>query len=482
VYDDFRNPNEAGSGGAAAANNATGGNGGGLVRIIANTLQLNGVIRADGGNGVIDASGGSGGGIRIDAGTLSGTGQISALGGTGLFGGGGGGGRIAIYYQTLAGFNLANVTAFGGVGGNGRPNGGAGTVYLQGPGRENGELIVDNTNRIAQNDTTPVFAVPSGSLSLTDLRIRRGAKAKIDVLLNVLNGIEISTDSRLVASNQVVASTIQLVTRSSVDANAINAATSFQISDNSIVSHIPTTGNALGKLLLNTATLVIDATSRIDVSARGFLGGRQPGNSLVSTGNLTGTFPGMTLGFQAGSTGRSGGSYGGLGGVGEVGTANPVYGDFADPNDGGSGGSAATGTGGNGGGEVRIVANTLQLNGVIKADGGSGVIDAAGGSGGGIRINTVTLSGTGQITAAGGNGIFAGGGGGGRIAIYYQTNAGFNFAAQVNAVGGIGGNGRPNGLNGTVHLQQQIAGLMPSHEEAPESAPVMTAQARIMKR
>jgi hypothetical protein len=273
------------------------------------------------------------------------------------------------------------------------------------------------------------------------------------------------------------ASTVQLFTRSTLDANSINAATSLQIGDNSVVSHIATTGTVLGKLLLNTATLSIDPTSKIEVSARGFLGGRQPGNPFVSTGSLAGYFPGMTLGFQAGSTGRSGASYGGLGGAGEIGTVNPVYGDFADPNDAGSGGaSASTGTGGNGGGLVRIVATTLQLNGVIKADGGNGFSDGAGGSGGGIRIDAVTLSGTGQITAAGGNGPYGGGGGGGRIAIYYQTNSGFNFA-QVTAVGGLGGGGRPAGKNGTVHLQQQIAGLMPPHEQAPGKAPVVTAQA-----
>ena len=314
-------------------------------------------------------------------------------------------------------------------------------------------------------------------VDLSYLRIYRGAKARVDVSLNVQNMIEINADSRLFASNQITASTLWLITRSSLDANTINAAASFQISDSSVVSHLATTGSVLGKLLLTTGTLTIDATSRIDVSARGFLGGRQPGNSLASTGSLAGFFPGMTVGFQAGSTGRTGAGYGGLGGAAEIGTVNPIYGLSTDPNDPGSGGAAgSTALGGNGGGQIRIVATTMQLDGVIKADGGNGFIDGGGGSGGGIRIDTMTLSGTGQITAAGGNGPFGGGGGGGRIAVYYQTNSGFNFGL-VTATGGLGGGGRPNGNTGTVHLQQQIAGLMPLRDEAPANAPVMTAQA-----
>ena len=78
------------------------------------------------------AGGGSGGGIRIDAGTLSGTGSVTASGGNGFgsFGAGGGGGRVAIYFETLLGFNLAQVTALGGLGA-GAADGQDGTVFAQ---------------------------------------------------------------------------------------------------------------------------------------------------------------------------------------------------------------------------------------------------------------------------------------------------------------------------------------------------------------
>jgi hypothetical protein len=129
VYGDFRNPNDPGSGGATSVN-APSGNGGGLVRIVAQAIQLDGSIIANGQNGPGNNSGGgSGGGIRIDVGTLSGTGQIRAHGGNSSYSGGaGGGGRIAVYYQNIAAFSTSNISAFGGTGGISGQNG---TVFWQ---------------------------------------------------------------------------------------------------------------------------------------------------------------------------------------------------------------------------------------------------------------------------------------------------------------------------------------------------------------
>ena len=107
------------------------GNGGGLVRIVAQTIQLDGSLIANGGE-ITSASpiaAGSGGGVRIDVGTLAGAGQITAKGGDTLNAGGGGGGRVAIYYEDASGFDLLNVTAPKGV-----PGGQDGTVFsLQQP-------------------------------------------------------------------------------------------------------------------------------------------------------------------------------------------------------------------------------------------------------------------------------------------------------------------------------------------------------------
>ena len=226
-----------------------------------------------------------------------------------------------------------------------------------------------------------------------------------------------------------------------------------------VLTHSPTTGTEVKQLDVNVlGVLSVDATSRIDVSGQGFLGANQPGNPHF----LAGT----TVGFQAGSAGNSGGSYGGLG----TGNPNPVYGDFQDPADPGSGGGSDLGIdrGGNGGGLVRIVTQTLQLDGSIKAD---GVLDAGnrgGGSGGGIRIDVGTLSGSGNMTASGAAGS-GGVGGGGRVAVYHENATGFNFA-NVTASGGV-----PGGQDGTVFLQQQtFMGVAPVGMDLP----IFRAQAR----
>ncbi len=62
-----------------------------------------------------------------------------------------------------------------------------------------------------------------------------------------------------------------------------------------------------------SGTLLVDSTSKIDVSGKGYLAGRTTGNTTVG-----------------GATGDAGGSYGGLG-ASSGGVSNRVYGDYADP-------------------------------------------------------------------------------------------------------------------------------------------------------
>ena len=231
---------------------------------------------------------------------------------------------------------------------------------------------------------------------------------------------------------------------------------SLTLQNSAVVTHSATTNTATFSLNLTVdRTLAVDATSKVDVTGRGFLGGAKPGNPFGDRG--------MTLGFAAGSTNRNGGSYGGIGGL-LSGTVNQVYGDFRDPNEPGSGGGAHNAAAGSGGGLIRIVAQTLQLDGIITANGENAIstTDAGGGggSGGGIRIDIGTLQGTGTINANGGNGGAGdgggAGGGGGRVAVYYETPGNFNLASQLTAAGGAGGAaGVPGGQNGSVFSQQQ---------------------------
>ena len=192
-------------------------------------------------------------------------------------------------------------------------------------------------------------------------------------------------------------------------------------------------------------SLNIDATSKIDVSAKGYLGAAQGGN-----GSYTGRTVGNTT--TGGSYRTNGGSYGGLGGIySDSNATNAVYGDPTDPNDLGSGGGADYYYGGNGGGLARLVVSTLNLDGSILADGGNGTASGAGGSGGGIRLDVGTLSGSGTISAKGGTSTQGyGSGGGGRIAVYFNI---LSFPSnKITASGGAAG---VYGLPGTVRLVQQ---------------------------
>ncbi len=187
------------------------------------------------------------------------------------------------------------------------------------------------------------------------------------------------------------------------------AADNLSLQDSMVIRSLSTTTEQEHSLVVAVSgTLSIDATSRIDVSGRGY--GR-----YRTIGNVS--YPGD----------YTGGSYGGYGGSNSGDEYRcEVYGDFRNPNELGSGGARE---GGAGGGLVRISARTIELDGEIAADGyGDGINSSwnSGGSGGGIRIDVDTLSGSGTIHSNGGRGHDNGNwnsGGGGRIAIYYQTNS-----------------------------------------------------------
>jgi YD repeat-containing protein len=177
--------------------------------------------------------------------------------------------------------------------------------------------------------------------------------------------------------------------------------TTLAIINGGTVTHAEATSTTSSSTTLNiTNTLTIDSTSSIDVSDKGYLGGRRGDNYSSSSGRTVGN---TTTG---GSMYGSGGSYGGRGGQYSNYDVNEVYGSLYDPNELGSGGGGndSLRKGGNGGGLVRITAAAIVLNGSIKANGGDGSDNSTngGGSGGGVYIGTGALSGTGTIAANGG--------------------------------------------------------------------------------
>jgi len=137
---------------------------------------------------------------------------------------------------------------------------------------------------------------------------------------------------------------------------------------NSVLTH---SSQAQNKLSINAARIVVDASSRIDVSARGLL----PSSPV---------------------TGFSGGSYGGPGGA-YNGISNAAYGDLRAPIDYGTGGRGRNGRQTRGGGAIKLIANELNLQGQIIAHGQTydeAFPHTGGGSGGSIWLDVGVLSGT----------------------------------------------------------------------------------------
>ena len=191
VYGSIENPSTFGAGGSHTGTKA-GHNGGGVVLIEADELIVDGIIAANGQTNAENGSaGGAGGSINIRVGKIGGTGLIQANGGaSGFNSGGAGGGRIAIHWEEGTIDDL-EIEAKGGasVGGqfNGGQPGGAGTVFLNGPGQgEEGRLIV--SNRGVNGATTPFFG-SDGRFS--SVEVRNGGKLIADSLLIAADSISV---------------------------------------------------------------------------------------------------------------------------------------------------------------------------------------------------------------------------------------------------------------------------------------------------
>ncbi len=503
VYGSFRSPDELGSGGGSDTGSA--GHGGGLVLITADSIALDGEILANGGAGSTYGGGGSGGGISIITDNLSGSGRVAADGGgSGSFSGGGGGGRIAIYYQAAGQFAFTNVQTLGG--GGGQREGTPGTIYLQGPATPMGELFVDARAANHPLDATPILSLAGNSS--TAIGVNSLTDTNANFFPGGLIGLELNPSTGQAVTFTIVSNTATTIVTDPADGDLRTVATagdSYAAALN--VGHFEVAGGAIAEVvdadqarsdrrghlhagqvdilgaswlthpaatavsqfgleLVIDNTMTVDASSRVDVSARGYLGGRSGSNSADQ---------GRTLGnaTAGGSTRRNGGGYGGNGGFGNAGgSLNALYGDLQNPDEPGSGGGSDGNAAGDGGGLIRIQAARVQLDGLLAADGGDGSTYGGGGSGGGIWISTRMLEGSGMIQVnGGGGGSFSGGGGGGRVAVYYEDASGFtlpNVTAQA-------GTGNSSGEDGTVSLMQTTFRPM-----APlSSAPALTKRLRI---
>ena len=258
---------------------------------------------------------------------------------------------------------------------------------------------MDGQGHAAPSDTTVI----SGNLTFSNLTFTNGAKVITEGAITVLDSVVIEGSSSLSANGGLTVNGTLLVT------------------GDSVLTHGSENENGLS---IEASVVQVDFGSAIDVTGRGYIGGRSDWEQ------------GRTLGNEYGSHRGAGGSYGGLGGKYDV-NWNPsgTYGDLRNPLYLGSGGGTWGGDdGGDGGGRITIHASqAVIVNGAIRADGseGKGGGAAGAGSGGSVLIHTSRLSGDGFITANGGGQRV--GGGGGRVAIYCDyVEADHNFSNLYN--------------------------------------------------
>lgn len=373
-YGSHRQPRSLGGGGGSDI--GPGGDGGGFLRIVTDTLELDGSLLANGGPGSHYGGGGAGGSIEIDTRLLLGGGEIRADGGSGgPESGGGGGGRVAVRYRTASGGILDRITTLGGAG---HEHGAPGTIYtareavpgrltVRGEGRES-PLPDDTAGDVVILDGARVHAL---DLRAAELLLQRGA----------------------------------------------------------VLTHTPPRPGSNPGLSIGVGNLVVEAGSHIDASGRGYPGAHQPANPDNE---------GRTLNFEPGSGRRHGGSHAGLGGYGNVaGSPNPAYGEASRPTTFGSGGGSDSGPAGDGGGRIAIVARRFELLGTVAARGTDGSRYGGGGAGGSVLIEAERLLGTGWVVVDGGaGGLESGGGGGGLIAVRYLHS---DFpASRLSTLGGEG--------------------------------------------
>ncbi|MEW6536578.1 MAG: hypothetical protein AB1454_13290, partial [Candidatus Auribacterota bacterium] len=204
--------------------------------------------------------------------------------------------------------------------------------------------------------------------------------------------------------------------------------------------------NLGGVVYIKAGALLVDATSTITASSKGYL-------------NKTGPGAGSTTGSSYG--GGGGGAYGGDGSNGNYSSGGAGYGSVTNPVNMGSGGGDSTYNysypGAYGGGIVLLdIAGTLTIFGSIRSDGASATGGGyhsqcgGGGAGGTVNITAGTIEGSGVISADGGNrsSTYNGGaGGGGRIAVNCTA---YNYAGTYSSAGGDGYGGY--GGAGTIFL------------------------------
>ena len=386
TYGDALAPTTFGAGGGYGnSGNENGGHGGGRLRLVADTLTLDGAILADGASplgGARNGGPGAGGSVWITTRVFAGAGRVSVDGGPAVVEGAssGGGGRARVDFTTAT-FSRDRVTA---APGQSQPSpGGPGTVYWV-PTSGRASIVIDDLGRSAHNDSRALGWAASETAFALPIEL------------------EVRGTSRFVVTRPIDVHTLRVL-------------------DTAKVSPLETLAGFESRLELTTTTLVIAAGAELDADGRGYAGDCTAGDSNCANGGH-----GEGNASAAGGQRFGGGSHGGIGG----GNSNPSYGVLASPVTPGAGGgygSSGADWGGDGGGRIRVVAQSITLDGRIGVNGiagrKNGATQGGGGAGGSVWVTTGSFAGSGSIQAHGGDHPETQVGGGGRIALEYTTGS-----------------------------------------------------------
>jgi hypothetical protein len=473
VYDSVYVPHLAGGGGSWT-NSAKPGSGGGVVEIEAGELVLEGELRARGQE--INFAGGGGGSVWVKAGVLSGGGVIDASATPVVVNAGdgtaGGGGRVGLHVGQMVGFDaVSQVRAWGG---NYYPAVPAspGTVLVREGSQLYGRLLVDNgvtstgADRVGPVTELPLLgsgaisgwalegsdswlqgatAFPSDWLGVSvvllgtngedlgsfevmsvdpagRLRLRGAASVASPTRYRGeyrFDGVELRHGAKLVSGDVLSMGSVVFEGQVGLSAAVVDA-TDVTLRTGAVLS----SANGDRVRLKASGRLTVEASSRVDVTGQGYLGG--------SSGGMGGSPAGVR-----GSTSVSGGSHGGVG-LSEGGVAGEVYDSVYVPHLAGGGGSWTSALKpGSGGGVIEIEAGELVLEGELRAR--SQETNSSGGAGGSIWVKAGVLSGAGLIDASCTPVVAntAGTpGGGGRVGLHVGQLVGFDTLSQVRVWGG----------------------------------------------
>jgi len=189
----------------------------------------------------------------------------------------------------------------------------------------------------------------------------------------------------------------------------------IQLINNSLITSSQQANGTPIEINLIIDDLMIDESSKIDGTGKGYWGGKSAGNQRLTGRTYSESMPQGSI--EDGSRNSSGGSYGGVGGGKK---SAESYGDsqLAELPGGGGASNNNNEKGGNGGTSISIqAANQVINNGNILSEGEWTETNTGAGAGGSIRIEADSLLGTGKISVEGGSTLGKKGspGGGGRI-------------------------------------------------------------------